>query len=148
MKRWVGVLLDTPPTSPIDVCYGDVSHRPRQRPRPDHATDHASDHVSEEGSQVLRRLLTEEPEEPKKVTNDDKMTEGPEDKMTDKPEETTIKMKMTEKPEEPEDKMTEEPTTKMTEEPKEPEEPTTRFKLNDEGDDGDSDDERWLALLE
>ena len=148
MKRWVGVLLDTPPTSPIDVCYGDVSHRPRQRPRPDHATDHASDHVSEEGSQVLRRLLTEEPEEPKKVTNDDKMTEGPEDKMTDKPEETTIKMKMTEKPEEPEDKMTEKP-----EKPEEPEETIgnevqghVSFKLNDEGDDGDE-DERLLALL-
>ena len=136
MKRWVGVLLDTPPTSPIDVCYGDVSHRPRQRPRPDHATDHASDHVSEEGSQVLRRLLTEEPEEPKKVTNDDKMTEGPEDKMTDKPEETTIKMKMTEKPEEPEGTIGNEVQGHVS------------FKLNDEGEDGDDDDERWLALLD
>ena len=136
MNRWVGVLLDTPPTSPIDVCYGDVSHRPRQRPRPDHATDHASDHVSEEGSQVLRRLLTEEPEEPKKVTNDDKMTEGPEDKMTDKPEETTIKMKMTEKPEEPEETIGNEVQGHVS------------FKLNDEGEDGDDDDERWLALLD
>ena len=147
MKRWVGVLLDTPPTSPIDVTTPATTTTPdhAKRPRPDH--DHTTT-VSQEGCQVLHRLLAEEPEEPKKVTNDDKMTEGPEDKMTDKPEETTIKMKMTEKPEEPEDKMTEEPTTKMTEEPKEPEEPTTRFKLNDEGDDGDEDDERWLALLE
>ena len=134
MKRWVGVLLDTPPTSPIDVCYGDVSHRPRQRQRPDHATDHASDHVSEEGSQVLRRLLTEEPEEPKKVTNDDKMTEVPEDKMTDKPEETTIKMMMTEKPEEPEETIGNEVQGHVS------------FKLNDEGDDGDE-DERLLELL-